>query len=206
MSCHASVVTACVLSLGLGRAALAQSAVVVTTENRSAIVTGTVQRVSGNTLTVREASGLHAYSVRDGFKLRKGNEEVGLDQLTPGEPITIDITDQVTTQHLSDVRRVEGKVMQVTPGGFVLLDPKNQYVSYDFEDARGDDYHYRAPEGQEASLRSVEVGEHLSGEMVTRFPAQVIDERIVQLDVTSTPGLAAARKPPEGAPATGASR
>jgi hypothetical protein len=53
-------------------------------------------------------------------------------------------------------------------------------------------------DGQEASLREVKVGDHLRGELVTRFPPEVIDERIVQLDVASAPGLASAA----GAPAT----
>jgi hypothetical protein len=31
----------------------------------------------------------------------------------------------------------------------------------------------------------VKVGDHLKGELVTRFPPEIIDERIVQLDVAS---------------------
>jgi hypothetical protein len=38
----------------------------------------------------------------------------------------------------------------------------------------------------------VKVGDHLRGELVTRFPSEIIDERIVQLDVASAPGLASA--------------
>jgi hypothetical protein len=32
------------------------------------------------------------------------------------------ITDQVTTHHISDTKVIEGKVSQLAPGGFVLLD------------------------------------------------------------------------------------
>ena len=130
-----------------------------------------------------------------------------MDKLEPGTPITADITDEVDTRDVTDIQDVEGRVMQVTSGGFVLLDPQNKYVSYDFQDAHGNDYHYLAPEGQEASLRDVKLGEHLSGEIVTHFPPQVIDERIVQLDVPLTPGLASAPTTPTGgSAATGASR
>jgi hypothetical protein len=195
------------LSLGFGSAALARSSVVMTTETKSAVLTGTVQTVSGNTLTIRDPSGVHAYTVPDGFKFRVGGKEVGIDGLEPGTPITAGITDEVDTRDVTDIQKVEGRVMQVTPGGFVLLDPQNKYVSYDFQDARGNDYHYLAPEGQEASLRDVKVGERLSGELVTRFPPQVIDERIVQLGVALTPGLASApRTATGGGSATGASR
>ncbi len=207
MSCHPYVVAACVLSLGLGSAALAQSSVATTTETKSAVLSGTVWTVSGNTLTVGDPSGVHAFTVSDGFRFRMGGQEVGVDKLQPGTPITAEITDEVTTRDVIDIRKVEGRVMQVTAGGFVLLDPQNKYVSYDFEDAHGNDYHYLAPDGQEASLRNVKPGEHLSGEIVTHFPPQVIDERIVQLDVAPTPGLASTPgTPAEGFSATGASR
>jgi hypothetical protein len=207
MSCHSYVVAACMLSLGLGSAALAEPSIVMTTETKSAVLTGTVQTVSGNTLTVRDPSGVHAYTVPDGFKFRIGGQEVGIDRLEPGTSITADITDEVDTRDVTDIRKVDGRVMQVTSGGFVLLDPQNEYVSYDFQDARGNDYHYLAPEGHEASLRDVKLGEHLSGEIVTHFPPQVIDERIVRLDVALTPGLASApRTPLGGASATGGSR
>jgi len=207
MSCNSSVVAACVLTLGLSSAALAASSAVTTTETKSAVVTGTVQAASANTLTVRGANGVQTYVVPESFKLRLGEREVGVDQLEPGMPITADITNEITTRNVTESRKVEGKVVQVTPGGFVLLDPRNQYVSYNFQDERGNDYRYRAPDGQDAPLHEVKLGEHLSGEMVTHFPPQIIDERIVQLDVAVTPGLATAPDTSsEGAPATGASR
>lgn len=207
MSCNSYVVAACVLTMGLSSVALAESSAVTTTERKSAVLTGTVQTVSANTLSVREPDGVQTYVVPNGFKLRLGEREIGVDQLEAGTPITADITNEITTRDVTDTRQVEGKVVQVTPGGFVLLDPQNRYVSYDFQDERGNDYQYQAPDGQEASLREVKLGEHLSGEMVTHFPPQVIDERIVQLDVAVTPGLASAPGTSAGGvPATGASR
>ena len=209
MSCHSYVFASWVLTLGLGSTALAQSSVVTTNETKSAVLTGTVKAVSGDTLTVVDASGgVHAYAVPDGFEFRNGAKEVGLHQLEPGEAIRAEITDEISTRDLTDIKKVEGRVMQVTPSGFVLLDPRNEFVSYDFHDARGNGYHYRAPDGREAPLQEVKLGEHLSGVLVTHFPAQVIDERIVQLDVSTAPGLAAAPNAPatEGGSATGASR
>jgi hypothetical protein len=183
------VISACVLSLSFDSAARAQTSEVDSTQTRSSVINGVVQTVTDHTLTVRDPSGIHSYTVRDGFKFRNGEQELGIDELKPGMPITADITDEVTTRDVTITQRVDGTVMQVTPGGFVLLDPRKQYVSYDFQDAQRKDYHYVTIGGQELSLRDVKVGDHLQGQMVTRFPPEVIDERIVQLDVT-TPGLA----------------
>ena len=50
------------------------------------------------------------------------------------------------------------------------------------------------------------MGDHLKGELITRFPPEVIDERIVQLDVASAPGLAAVvGTPAPSSPITGLS-
>jgi hypothetical protein len=57
-------------------------------------------------------------------------------------PIAAEITDEVTTRDVTVTRRMDGTVMQVSPGGFVLRDPNKEYVSYDFQDARGNDLHY----------------------------------------------------------------
>lgn len=195
---HSTVIAACALALSLGSAALAQTSEIDSTQTKAAVLTGVVQTVSGDTLTVKDPSGLHSYTVPDGFRFRMGGQEIGIDQLKPGMPITVEITDEVTTRDVTVTRRMDGTVMQVTPGGFVLRDPNNEYVSYDFQDARGNDLHYLTPEGREASLRDVKVGDHLKGELMTRFPPEIIDERIVQLDVASAPGIASAA----GAPAT----
>jgi len=199
------VVSACVLSLGFGSAARAQTSEVDSTQTRSSLINGVVQTVTDHTLTVRDPSGVHSYTVPDGFKFRNGEQELGIDELKPGMPITADITDEVTTRDVTITQRVDGTVMQVTPGGFVLLDPQKQYVSYDFQDAQRKDYHYVTVSGQEASLRDVKVGDHLQGQMVTRFPPEIIDERIVQLDVT-TPGLASMTNPSSGTGGSGASK
>ena len=203
---HSTVVVACALSMSVGSAALAQTSETDSTQTRAAVLTGTVQTVSGNTLTVQDPSGLHSYTVPDGFRFRMGGQEIGIDQLKPGTPITADITDEVTTRDVTITRRMDGTVMQVTPGGLVLLDPRNEYVSYDFQDPRGNDLHFLAPDGREASLREVKVGDHLKGELITRFPPEVIEERIVQLDVASAPGLAAVvGTPARSSPITGLS-
>jgi hypothetical protein len=215
---HWAVPAACVLSLSLGSVALAQTSVSTKTEIKAAVLSGVVQEISGNTVTVRELDGLRTFALPDGFKLRMGSKEIGIDELKPGMPVTADIVDQVTTREVTATKQVDGRVMQVAPGGFVLLDPNNQYVSYDFKDPQGGDYHYLASDGREDTLRDVKLGEHLQGTIVTHYPPQMIDERIVQLDVPTAPGLAAIRAAPLAMPrpsatvapasgaATGASR
>ncbi len=198
MILNSHVIATCALALSLGSAALAQTSEIDSTQTKAAVLTGVVQTVSDHTLTIKDQSGLHSYSVPDGFRFRMGKEEIGIDQLKPGMPITADITDELTMRDVTVTRRMDGTVMQVTPGGLVLLDPRDGYVSYDFQDARGNELHYLTLDGREASLREVKIGDHLKGQLVTRFPPEIIDERIVQLDVASAPGLASAA----GAPAT----
>ena len=185
-----SIVAACMLSLSLGSAALAQTSVTRSTVTRTFARTGVIQSISGDEVTVQDPDRIHEITVPDGFEVRMNGRDVGIDQLKPGMKVTEHVTDEVTTRDVTVTKRVDGTVMQVTPGGFVLLDPKDRYVSYDFTDPQGNDLHYLAPNGREDTLRNVEAGEHLRGTLVTRFPAQVIDERIVQLEAASAPKAA----------------
>jgi len=182
-----SAVAASVLSLSLGSAGLAQTSVTSSTVTKQTVRTGTIQTISGNKVTVQEADGVREVTVPDGFKFQVNGQDVGLDQLKPGMTVTAVITDQVTTRHVTVTKVLHGTVVQVAPGGFVVLDPKHNYVSYDFTDKEGNDLYFLAADGQEDSLRDVKVGDRLTGTIVTRLPPQVIDERIVQASAVAPP-------------------
>ncbi|HZX43192.1 MAG TPA: hypothetical protein VFE93_15235 [Myxococcaceae bacterium] len=175
------------LSLGLGSAALAQTSVESSTVTKQTVRTGVIQTISGNKVTVKEASGVREVTVPDGFKFQVSGQDVGLDQLKPGMTVTAVITDQVTTRDVTVTKVVRGTVKLVTPGGFVVLDPHHNYVSYNFTDKDGNDLYYVAADGQEDSLRDVKVGDQLTGTIITKFPPQVVDKRTITASAVAPP-------------------
>ena len=184
-----SVVSACVLLLSVGSAALAQTSVTSSTVAQQTVRTGTIQTISGNKVTVKEANGVREVTVPDGFQFQVNGQDVGVDQLKPGMKVTAVITNQVTTREVTVTKVVQGRVAQVAPGGFVVLDRNHNYVSYDFTDKEGNDIYYLDADGQDYPLRDVKVGDSLTGTIVTRFPPQVVNERIVKASAVEPPPL-----------------
>ena len=186
-----SIIAACALPLGLSSAALAQTSDTTSTVSKTFAEPGIVQAISPTDVTVRDSNGIETYPVTQGLEFRMNGKDVGIDQLKPGMKVTAEITDQVTTHDVTVTKVLDGKVVQFTPNGFVVLDSKDRYVPYDFTDAQGNDLHYRAPDGRDTSLRNVKLGEHLTGTLVTRFPAQVVAARSVMLDGTPRTAVSA---------------
>lgn len=175
-----SRIAACLLSLALAPVALAQTA--TTTESTSVsqqVKRGEVQAVYGNKVVMKEADGLHEYTVPEGFKFQLDGKDVGVDQIKPGMMIGALITDKVTTRQVTITRVASGTVMQVAPGGIVVKDEKGDLKSYNFKDAEGNDLYY-IKDGKEVSARSVKKGERLSGTFVTTLPPQQISQRSVK--------------------------
>ncbi|HVP61461.1 MAG TPA: hypothetical protein VMT11_12925 [Myxococcaceae bacterium] len=158
---------------------------------RHTVKSGEVISVAGNKVVVREADGIHEYTVPDGFKFQLDGQDVGIDQLKPGMKVGALITDKTTTRDVTVTRVVSGTVMQVAPGGIVIKDAKGDLKSYNFKDPDGNDVYY-AKDGKEVLLRNVKKGERLTGTFVTKLPPQTISQRSV---------AARAVAPPEPAPA-----
>ncbi|HSP19175.1 MAG TPA: hypothetical protein VLQ79_06665, partial [Myxococcaceae bacterium] len=157
MSRH-SRIAGCVLSLAFGSAAFAQTSTMESVVTKQTTKSGTIVSIAGNKVVLQEADGPHEYKLPPGFKVQVAGKDVGVDQLKPGMKASAVITDQIITRDVTITKVVKGTVMQVAPGGIVVKDPKNNYVSYNFKDPDGNDVYYLAPDGQEASLRDVKVG------------------------------------------------
>ena len=198
MSRH-SRIAACVLSLTFGSAALAQTSTMESTTTKKTTITGTVVSVTGNKVVLAEAKGNREYTAPPGFKVQVDGKEVGVDQLKPGMKVTAVVTDQVTTRDVTVTKVVSGKVMTVAPSGFVLLDNKGKYVSYNFTDKDGNDIYFTQLDGTSVPLRNnVKEGDVMTGTFVTKLPPQVIDERSVTASAVAPP------PPPEPAAAPAA--
>jgi hypothetical protein len=193
-----------VLSLAFGSAALAQTSTMDSVVTKKTTKTGTIVSVAGNKVVLQEADGNHEYKVPQGFKVQVGGQDVGVDQLKPGMKVSAVITDQIITRDVTITKVVQGTVMQVAPGGIVVKDPKNNYVSYNFKDPDGNDVYYLKPDGNEASLRDVKEGDRLTGTFVTKLPPQTIDQRSVKASAVAPPPPPAAEPaaPPAVAVAT----
>lgn len=189
-----SAVLAFVLSLSAGSAALAQSSVETSTVTKTSVRSGVIQTISGNKVTVQGARGLDEYTVPAGFQFQVDGKDVGLEQLKPGTQVSANITDEITTRQVTVTKVIDGKVVQLAPSGFVLLDRKGKYVSYDYTDREGNDIYFLDADGQQKPLENLELGDRLTGTMVTRFPPQVIDQRTLQ--------ARASAPAPQSAPAT----
>jgi len=174
-----SRIAACVLSLAFGPAALAQTPGSTTTESiaqKSRNISGVVETVAGNKVVLREADGLHEYNPPAGFKFQLDGRDVGVDEIKPGMSINAVVTDKVITRQVTVTRIESGTVAQVAPGGIVLKDQNGDLKSYNFKDKAGNDIYF-VRDGKEVPLRSVKVGDRLSGTFVTTLPAQQISQR-----------------------------
>jgi len=174
-----SRIAACVLSLAFGPAALAQTPGSTTTESiaqKSRNISGVVETVAGNKVVLREADGLHEYTPPAGFKFQLDGRDVGVDEIKPGMSINAVVTDKVITRRVTVTNIESGTVAQVAPGGIVLKDQNGDLKSYNFKDPAGNDIYF-VRDGKEVPLRSVKVGDRLSGTFVTTLPAQQISQR-----------------------------
>ena len=174
-----SRIAACVLSLAFGPAALAQTPGSTTTESiaqKSRNISGVVETVAGNKVVLREADGLHEYNPPAGFKFQLDGRDVGVDEIKPGMSINAVVTDKVITRRVTVTNIESGTVAQVAPGGIVLKDQNGDLKSYNFKDKAGNDIYF-VRDGKEVPLRSVKVGDRLSGTFVTTLPAQQISQR-----------------------------
>ena len=174
-----SRIAACVLSLAFGPAALAQTPGSTTTESiaqKSRNISGVVETVAGNKVVLREADGLHEYNPPAGFKFQLDGRDVGVDEIKPGMSINAVVTDKVITRRVTVTRIESGTVAQVAPGGIVLKDQNGDLKSYNFKDKAGNDIYF-VRDGKEVPLRSVKVGDRLSGTFVTTLPPQKISQR-----------------------------
>ena len=174
-----SRIAACVLSLAFGPAALAQTPGSTTTESiaqKSRNISGVVETVAGNKVVLREADGLHEYTPPAGFKFQLDGRDVGVDEIKPGMSINAVVTDKVITRRVTVTNIESGTVAQVAPGGIVLKDQNGDLKSYNFKDKAGNDIYF-VRDGKEVPLRSVKVGDRLSGTFVTTLPAQQISQR-----------------------------
>ena len=174
-----SRIAACVLSLAFGPAALAQTPGSTTTESiaqKSRNISGVVETVAGNKVVLREADGLHEYTPPAGFKFQLDGRDVGVDEIKPGMSINAVVTDKVITRRVTVTNIESGTVAQVAPGGIVLKDQNGDLKSYNFKDKAGNDIYF-VRDGKEVPLRSVKVGDRLSGTFVTTLPEQRISQR-----------------------------
>ena len=169
-------------SLALAPQALAQTSASTTTESTTVATqarSGEVQAVMGNKVLLKEADGLHEYTVPDGFKFQVDGRAVGVDQITPGMNVSALITDKTTTRNVTLTRIASGTVTELAPGGIVLKDDATKdFKSYNFKDAAGNDIYY-LKDGKAVSLRDVKKGERLSGTFVTTLPATQTSQRTV---------------------------
>ena len=197
-----SRIAACVLSLAFGPAALAQATGSTTTESiaqKSRAISGVVETVAGNKVVLREADGLHEYNPPAGFKFQLDGRDVGVDEIKPGMSINAVVTDNVITRRVTVTRIESGTVAQVAPGGIVLKDQNGDLKSYNFKDPAGNDIYF-VRDGKEVPLRSVKVGDRLSGTFVTTLPEQRISQRSAVAKATepspaSEPAVVAAATP-----------
>jgi hypothetical protein len=184
----------CLLALVLAPAAWAQASATTTTESTSMtrqVKGGVVETVAGNKVVLREADGLHEYTLPDGFKFDVNGQSVGVDQIQPGMTVGAMITDRVTTRQVKETRIASATVMQVAPGGIVVKTADGNLKSYDFKDAAGNDIYF-VRDGKQVSLRDVKKGERLSGTFITTLPPQEITQRSVAAKaVTPAPAPAA---------------
>jgi hypothetical protein len=172
-------IAVCLLALATAPAARGQATATSTTESTSVsrqVKGGVVQAVAGNKVVLREADGLHEYTLPDGFKFDVNGQPVGVDQVQPGMTVGAMITDRVTTRQVRETRVASATVMQVAPGGIVVKTADGNLKSYDFKDAAGNDIYF-VRDGKQVSLRDVKKGERLSGTFITTLPPQEITQR-----------------------------
>jgi len=170
------------VSLALASPVLAQTSATTTTESTmvgTQTKSGEVQAVMGNKVLLKEADGLHEYTLPDGFKFQVNGRDVGVDQITPGTQVSAVITDKTTIRNVTLTRIASGTVTEIAPGGIVLKDDATKdFKSYNFKDPSGNDIYY-LKDGKAVTLRDVKKGEHLSGTFVTTLPSTQTSQRTV---------------------------
>jgi len=190
--------------------ALAQTSGSSATEStavKSQNISGVVETVAGNKVVLRQADGLHEYNVPDGFKFQLAGREAGVSEIKPGMTVDAVVTDRITTRQVTTTTIQSGTVAQVAPGGIVVKDQNNEFKSYNFKDAAGNDIYF-IRDGKEVSLRNVKVGDRLSGTFVSTLPAQQVSQRTAVARATEPPPPAAppvamaAAEPPAKMPKT----
>ena len=201
---HRSTLAACVLSVALGSAVLAQTSSTESTSVKQTTKSGEVVSVAGNKVVVKEADGTHEYNLPDGFKFKLDGRDVGVDELKPGMQVSAVITDRITTREVTATRVVSGTVMQVAPGGIVLKDSQGNLKSYNFKDPDGNDVYFSS-NGKEVSLRTVKTGERLTGTFVTKLPPQTVSQRsaVARAVAPAEPAPQVAAAAPATLPKTG---
>jgi hypothetical protein len=202
---HQPRIVACLLSLALSPIAFAQATSTESTKVTQTPKSGVVESVAGNKVVLKEADGLHEYTLPDGFKFALDGRQVGVDEIKPGMAVNAVITDTVTTRNVTVTRVASGTVAQVAPGGIVLKDDATgNYKSYNFKDAKGNDIYF-ARDGQQVALRDVKQGDRLSGTVVTTLPPQVTTQRsaVARATAPAEPApVVAAATPPASLPKT----
>jgi hypothetical protein len=173
--------------------AAAQQSVTTTTRTN---VNGQIVSVGGNRVLVKEADGLHEYTVPEGFKFHSANGMIGVGDLQPGMNVDATITDRTTVKDVVTTENVSGTVAQVAPGGIVVKTANNELKSYNFKDENGNDLRMNF-NGKDVSLRDVKVGDRLSGTIVTKYGPQSTTVRSATAAVsTPAPPPAADTTPP----------
>lgn len=169
-----------IVALAAASGAWAQSMTTTTTHK-----SGTVESVSGNKLTVREADGLHTYDVPPDFRFHMGSKRLSVSQLQPGMGIDATIKDQAQTVDTTSTSYVSGTVLQVAPGGIVVKTPTGD-KSYNFKDAEGRDQSYYK-DGKQVPLSTIKQGEKLEGTIVRSGEPVTSTLRMVTANVTAAP-------------------
>jgi hypothetical protein len=153
---------------------------------RHTSVNGQIVSVSGSRVLVKEADGLHEYTVPEGFKFHSANGDVGVADLQPGMTVDAVITDRITVKDVVTTENVSGTVAQVAPGGIVVKTSNNELKSYNFKDENGNDVRMNF-NGKDVSLRDVKVGDRLNGTIVTKYGPQTTTLRSATASVTPAP-------------------
>jgi hypothetical protein len=178
MSRLRSAMWMCVLCVGVSSSVRAQT---TTVTHKS--VNGQIVSVGGNRVLVKEADGLHEYTVPEGFKFQMNGRDVGVSELQPGATVNAVITDRTTVKDVVTTTNVSGTVAQIAPGGIVVKTANNELKSYDFKDENGNDVRLSF-NGKDISLRDVKVGDKLQGTIVTRYGPQTTTLRSATASVT----------------------
>jgi hypothetical protein len=150
------------------------------------VKSGEIVSISGHRVLLKEADGLHEYTVPEGYKFQMGGRDVTIAELKPGMKVNAVIDDKTTVRDVTTTTTINGTVKQVAPGGIVVMTSNNELKSYDFKDADGNDVRLNV-DGKDVSLRSVKVGDRLSGTIVTKYGPQTITQRSVRTAVSEPP-------------------
>jgi hypothetical protein len=152
-------------------------------------------------IVLREADGVHEYTLPDGFKFDLDGRSVGVDQIQPGMKVGALITDKVTTRNMRLTKVASSTVMQVAPRGIVVKTQDGQLKSYNFKDAAGNDV-YMVRDGKEVALSSVKKGDRLTGTLVSTLPPTITTQRTARAVAVAPPATTVAAAEPAHLPKT----